>query len=109
MPKYLVKASYSVEGAKGLMSKGGTARRDALEQSISGLGGKLEAFYFAFGDDDVFITAELPDNAAAAALALTADGAGGVSNLSTVVLITPEEVDEAAKRHPDYRPPGSES
>src|SRR5437762_6773754 len=107
MPKYLIKASYSVEGAKGLMSKGGTARRDVLEQSISGMGGKMEAFYFAFGDDDVFVIFELPDNAAAAALALTADAAGGIASLSTIVLLTPEEVDEAAKRHPDYRPPGS--
>ncbi len=87
MPKYMLKASYTNEGAKGLMSKGGTARRDALEQSVSGLGGTLEAFYFAFGDDDVFITAELPDNAAAAALALTAGAAGGVADVSTVVLI----------------------
>jgi uncharacterized protein with GYD domain len=107
MPKYMLKASYTNEGAKGLMSKGGTARRDALEQSVSGLGGTLEAFYFAFGDDDVFITAELPDNAAAAALALTAGAAGGVADVSTVVLITPEEVDEAAQRHPGYQPPGS--
>jgi uncharacterized protein with GYD domain len=61
----------------------------------------LEAFSFAFGDDDVFVTAELPDNAAAAALSLTAYAAGGIANLSTVVLITPEEVDEAAKRHAD--------
>ena len=61
----------------------------------------MEAFYFGFGDDDVFVTAELPDNAAAAALALAADVAGGIANLSTVVLITPEEVDEAAKS-PDH-------
>jgi uncharacterized protein with GYD domain len=107
MAKYLIKASYSVEGAKGLMSKGGTARRDALDKSISGMGGKMEAFYFAFGEDDVFILCDLPDNAAAAALALTADAAGGISDLSTIVLLTPEDVDEAAKRHPDYRPPGS--
>jgi uncharacterized protein with GYD domain len=107
MPKYMVKASYSVEGAKGLMTKGGTARRDALDKAISGMGGTMEAFYFAFGEDDVFILADLPDNAAAAALALTADAAGGTARLSTIVLLTPEDVDEAAKRHPDYRPPGS--
>jgi uncharacterized protein with GYD domain len=106
MPKYLMKASYSVEGAKGLISRGGTARREAVEASMSGLGGKVESFYFAFGEDDVFILCDLPDHAAAAAFALTADAAGGLSDLSTTVLLTPEEVDEAAKRHPDYLPPG---
>jgi uncharacterized protein with GYD domain len=107
MPRYMVKASYSAEGAKGLMTKGGTARKDALEKAITGMGGTMEAFYFAFGEDDVFVIAELPDNASAAALSLTAGAAGGVADLSTIVLLTPGEVDEAAKKHPDYRPPGS--
>jgi uncharacterized protein with GYD domain len=107
MPRYMVRASYSVEGEKGLMTKGGTARKDALEKAITGLGGTMEAFYFAFGEDDVFIIAELPDNASAAALSLTAGAAGGVASLSTIVLLTPAEIDDAAKKHPDYRPPGS--
>jgi uncharacterized protein with GYD domain len=107
MPRYMVRASYSVEGEKGLMTKGGTARKDALEKAITGLGGTMEAFYFAFGEDDVFIIAELPDNASAAALSLTAGAAGGVASLSTIVLLTPAEIDDAANTPPDYRPPGS--
>jgi uncharacterized protein with GYD domain len=85
----------------------GTARRDALGKAISGLGGTMEALSFAFGDDDVIVVCDLPDNAAVASLWLAVGGAGGVKDLSTTVLLTPEDIDEAAKRHPDYRPPGS--
>ena len=106
MAKYLIKATYSVQGAKGLMSKGGTARRDALTEAISSVGGTMEAFYFAFGADDVYVIADLPDHSSAAAVSLTAGAAGGLAGLSTVVLITPEEIDEASKRSPHYVPPG---
>ncbi len=106
MPKYLFEASYSPEGARGVASKGGSSRRSAIADMAEGLGGKLESFYFAFGDVDAYVTVELPDNEAATACALAVNAAGGAS-VKTVLLLTPEEVDAAAERSAGYRPPGA--
>jgi uncharacterized protein with GYD domain len=106
MPKYLIEASYSTEGAKGVAAKGGTARREAVEQLIAANGGKIESFYFAFGDADVYVISDLPSNEAAAAVALSVNQSGS-TRLRTVVLLTPEQMDAAAKMAPEYRPPGS--
>ncbi len=106
MPKYLIEASYTLEGVKGVRSAGGTSRRDAVAQVAESVGGRLESFHFAFGDHDVYAIADLPDNESAAAVALTVNAAGGAA-VRTVVLLTPEEVDAAAKRSVDYRPPGA--
>src|SRR5947209_7914604 len=105
MPKYLIAANYVGEGVKGLIKDGGTGRRAAVDKSIKSMGGTLEAMYYAFGDTDVFVITDLPDNASAAALALTVAASGAVT-LKTIVLMTPEEVDAATKKTPSYRPPG---
>jgi uncharacterized protein with GYD domain len=106
MPKYLLKASYTAEGARGISSGGGSARRAAVEHLVSSVGGTLEAFYFAFGDADVYVLADLPDDTAAASVSLAVNGSGAVG-LKTIRLIEPEAMDEAAKRSAEYRPPGS--
>jgi uncharacterized protein with GYD domain len=106
MPKYLIEASYTLEGVKGLRSAGGSSRRAAVADAVQGVGGSLESFYFAFGDSDAHVIVDLPDNEAATAVALTVNSAGGAT-VKTTVLLTPEEVDAAAKRSVDYRPPGS--
>jgi len=106
MTKFLIKASYTPEGVKGLLKTGGTARQQAVEKSLSGLGGKIESFYFAFGDEDVYVIAELPDTISAAALALTINATGLVS-LSTTILLDVKDIDEAVKRSVVYRAPGS--
>jgi uncharacterized protein with GYD domain len=106
MPKYLFEASYTVEGVKGVQSAGGTSRRDAIAKLAESVGGRLESFYFAFGDRDVYTVVELPDSESAAAIALTVNGSGAV-HVRTTVLLTPEEVDAAAKRSVEYRPPGA--
>lgn len=105
MPKYLFHGSYLADGLKGLIKEGGSSRRANLEKTLGALGGKLEAFYYAFGDADVVGIAELPDNVTTAALALTIN-ASGVVKVKTTVLMTPEEVDQAAKKSVSYRPPG---
>ena len=105
MPKYLVEASYTSEGAKGLLKEGGSSRRAAVEQAIKALGGTLEAFYFAYGDADVIVIADMPDDASCTAVALTIRASGTVK-LKTTVLITPETVDEAVKKSVGYRAPG---
>jgi uncharacterized protein with GYD domain len=105
MSKFLFQANYVGDGVKGLINEGGTGRRKAVEKAAQSLGGKIEGFYYAFGDVDAFIIIDLPDNAAAAALALTVN-ASGAAVTKTTVLMTPEEVDAAAKKSPTYRPPG---
>jgi len=104
MPKFLFEASYTVEGVKGLQREGGSSRRDAVAKAAESVGGRLERFYFAFGDHDAFAIADLPDNQSATAVALAVAAAGGAS-VRTVVLLTPEDVDAAADRPVDYHPP----
>jgi uncharacterized protein with GYD domain len=106
MPKFLIEASYTQEGVKGVQSAGGSARREAVAKVAESVGGRLESFYFAFGDRDALVIVDLPDNESAAAVALTVNAAGGATT-KTSVLLTPEEVDAAAKRSVDYRPPGA--
>ena len=106
MPKYLLQASYTVDGVRGLLKEGGTGRAQALEKVISGLGGKMESFYFVFGKDDVIIVADLPDNTAAAAVSLAAS-AGGGARARVGVLLTPAEIDAATKQNTGYRAPGA--
>ena len=106
MPKYLFQASYVGEGVKGLLKEGGSKRRKTVEQTIKGMGGKLETFYYAFGKHDVYAIVDLPDNVSTAAFALIVN-ASGAAKIRTVVLLTPEEVDQAAKKSIDYRPPGA--
>ena len=106
MPKYLVMASYTTEGTKGLIKGGGgSARRAAIQQMMQGLGGRVEAFYYAFGDNDVYAIVDGPDNVTAAAVSLVINAAGGATT-KTVVLLTPEEMDQAAKKMVNYRAPG---
>ena len=105
MPRYLIIASYTAAGDQGLLAKGGTARRASVTEMVEKLGGKVETFDFAFGEDDVFVVCDLPDNVTAASVGLTV-GASGLVAVRTVVLLTPEEIDAAAQMHPDYRGPG---
>ena len=106
MPKYLFEASYTREGLQGLLSEGGTQRREAVENLATALGGSIEAFYYAFGDCDIYVIADLPDDATATAASLVV-GASGAGSVKTTVLIPPETVDEATGKAVDYRPPTS--
>ena len=106
MPKYLFQASYTREGLQGLLKEGGTQRREAVENLAAGLGGSVEAFYYAFGDYDIYVIADLPDDASATAASLVV-GASGSGSVKTTVLIPPETVDEATGKAVDYRPPAS--
>ena len=105
MSRFLIIANYTAEGTQGLLSKGGTARRTSVTEMVEKLGGTVETFDFAFGEDDVYVICDVPDNVTAAAIGLTV-GASGLVALRTVVLLTPEEIDAAARLHPDYRGPG---
>jgi len=106
VPKYLLEVNYTLDGIKGLKAEGGSARVAAATALIESLGGKVESFYFAFGGTDVYLTVDMPDSVSVAATAL-AVGAGGGATSRTVVLLTPAEIDAAAKKQTTYRPPGS--
>ena len=105
MAKFLFEVDYSAEGTAGLIKDGGTKRRAAAQASIESLGGRLEAFYFAFGDTDVFAIVDFPDAASAAASSLALSASGAVMGKLTV-LIAPEEIDAATKKSIKYVPPG---
>ncbi len=105
MPKYLITGSYSSDGLQGLIKEGGASRREAVRQLIHSLGGTLESFYYTFGSDDTLVIADLPDNVTATSVTLAANASGAV-RITTTVLLTPEEVDEATKSTIYYRAPG---
>ena len=106
MAKYLFRTSYTKAGVEGLIREGGTGRRDALRQTVEGLGGELESFYFAFGDDDLLLIVDLPDDEAAAAFSMHVSAAGAL-NVSCTVLITPEAIDGSISKSVAYRKPGA--
>jgi uncharacterized protein with GYD domain len=107
MSKYMIKASYSPEGIKGVMAKGGSARVDAIKKLAAGVGGSLESCYFAFGDDDLYAVVDAPSHEAMAAIAGTVTSTGALSSYQTIVLLTADEIDAAAKQTIDYTPPGA--
>lgn len=105
MAKYMVTGSYTVDGVKGVLKEGGTGRRNAVESAIKAMGGRLEAYYFAFGEYDVVTIADVPDNVTAAALSMGIAATGTVRT-TTTVLLTPEEIDQASKKTLSFRPAG---
>ena len=106
MPKFLIKGSYTTDGVKGLLKEGGTGRRAAITKLVEGIGGKVEAFYYAYGEDDVYAITDLPDAVSGLAISLAAN-ASGAARLATIPLITPEEIDAACKKSVAYRAPGA--
>ena len=105
MPKYLLEASYTVDGLKGLIKEGGTARRTAVETAAKALGGSVDSFYYVFGEADALVVMDMPDNVSVAAMSLSVAASGAVSG-SVRVLLTPEEIDAAVKKTTNYRAPG---
>ena len=105
MPKYLFQASYTVQGLQGLLKEGGSARKANLEQLVNGMGGTVEALYYSYGDSDIVVIVDLPDDVTASALSMAVNVSGAVTN-KTTVLLAPETIDEAVKKTVAYRAPG---
>ena len=105
MAKFLVQASYTAEGLKGLIKDKAKVRVEAAKKAASSVGGKVEAFYWALGDDDAIIIADFPDADSAAALGIAVSSTGLVRT-KTTRLLTPEEVDNALAKTVSYRAPG---
>jgi uncharacterized protein with GYD domain len=106
MAKYLFEGRYTAEGIRGVLKEGGAGRRAAVEAALKQLGGgKVEAMYYAFGDTDVYVIVDVPDNVTAAALAMGISATGSVA-VKTTVLLSLEEIDQAGKKTLSYRPAG---
>ncbi|MEU9591781.1 GYD domain-containing protein [Streptomyces sp. NPDC048219] len=106
MPKFLIQATYTSEGSKGVLKDGASGRRAAVEQVVTGLGGQVEAMYFAFGADDTVLIVDFPDAISMAAVSLAVKAGGGVQTRATP-LLTVDEVDEATRRQVGFRAPGA--
>ena len=106
MAKYLLEGNFTLDGVKGVKAKGGSARLAAAKAAAESVGGTIEAYYFAFGGTDVYVIGDFPDNVSAASLSLAVAAGGGVA-VKTVVLLTPEEIDQAVAKTVSYSPPGS--
>ncbi|MGW3985547.1 GYD domain-containing protein [Streptomyces sp. NPDC004830] len=106
MPKFLIQATYTSEGTRGLLREGASGRRDAVEQVVTGLGGRLEAMYFTFGGDDVVLVVDFPDAVSMAAVSLTVKASGALRTRATP-LLSLDEIDEATRRQVTFRAPGA--
>ncbi|EFL33581.1 GYD family protein [Streptomyces viridochromogenes DSM 40736] len=106
MPKFLIQASYTTEGTKGLLKEGASGRREAVEQVVGGLGGRIESMYFAFGEDDLVMIVDFPDSVSMAAVSLTVKASGTVRTRATP-LVTLDEIDEAVRREVTFRAAGA--
>ncbi|HSQ36515.1 MAG TPA: GYD domain-containing protein [Acidimicrobiia bacterium] len=106
MPTFLIKATYTAEGTRGLLKDGGTGRKEAIEALIESRGGEMKGFYYAFGDDDLYIIATLPANSDLAAVALAINSTAG-ARVKAHTLLDATEIDEAVQKAVRYRPPGT--
>jgi uncharacterized protein with GYD domain len=105
MPKFLITASYTATGTQGLLKEGGKKRQAAVAALLKGAGGSLECFYYALGEADAYLIVDLPDQVSAAAISLAVNASGAVV-IKTTPLLTPDDIDTAAKKRVGYRPPG---
>ena len=106
MPKFLIEASYSAEGLRGLAKDKASGREAAVKEALQALGGKLDSVFFALGESDVFVICECPDHVSAASLALAVSSSGLVRT-KTIPLLTVAETDRALGMQSKYRAPGA--
>ena len=90
MPHYMIQFTYTSETwAK--LSKNPENRAEAVKALIEKLGGRMLAFYFAFGEYDGIIITEMPDANAASVAAIMANAAGHLKAMKTTPLVTAED------------------
>lgn len=106
MPKYLFKGSFPGE-TLAAYRRSGFAARDAYNRAFAApVGGTIECVYFAWGEADLIVIQDLPDDEAATAISLAANSSGAV-RVTTTRLFTLEEMDAINRRTPQYQPPGT--
>lgn len=106
MAKYLIQASYTAEGTKGLLKEGGSGRRRAVDEAVTSLGGTVEAMYYAYGEDDAMLIVDFPDTTSMAAVSMMVKASGALRTKATP-LLTVEEMDEATRKQAVFRPPNA--
>jgi uncharacterized protein with GYD domain len=106
MPKFMLQARYTADGFKGLLKDSASGRKAAVEAALKAAGGSLESLYYCFGDDDVILIADLPDNITAATIAVNV-AASGLVSVKTTPLLTVAEADKALGGKVAYRAPGT--
>ena len=108
MAHYLIQLTYTTE-AWAAQLRNPQDRREVVRPLFERLGGRIEAAYFAFGEYDLVVLAELPDNIKASAFALTVAAGEAVKAIKTTPLVTIEEGLEAMRQAAElgevYRPP----
>ncbi|HYZ34821.1 MAG TPA: GYD domain-containing protein [Crenalkalicoccus sp.] len=105
MPKFMIMARYTAEGMQGLRKDKASGREKAVKAACEALGGRLDAIFYALGEDDVFVIIDLPSHVHAAALGANV-AASGKATTRTVSLLTVAEMDRALSEEVQYRPPG---
>src|SRR6266851_10113330 len=107
MAHYLIEAGYTPEAWKTMLKKP-QDRMKVVRPVIEKLGGSLVGAWFAFGEHDLVIIIEMPDNVAAAAFSLAAAAGGALRAIKTTPLLSIAEGLAAMKRatQTGYRPPG---
>jgi uncharacterized protein with GYD domain len=106
MGKYLLRVNYTAAGLKGLTSEGAANRVQYISAFAESLGGKVDTFLFALGDYDAYVILDAPDERAVTAASL-AVGSSGHASISTITLLTADEVDDAIASMQGYRAPGA--
>ena len=107
MAHYLLQVSYTSE-AWANQIKNPQNRIEVVRPVFERLGGKIEATYYAFGECDVVLIAEFPDNIRFAAFSVAASAGGAVKSIKTTPLMTVDEGMEMVRKAAGsgYRPPG---
>lgn len=97
MPAYLTQISYSAEGWAALVNNPHD-RTKAVKEPISKLGGKVDKFWFSFGDYDVVGVIEFPNNVNAAAIAMAFAAGGAIKSVRTTPLLSADDAIDAMKK-----------
>ena len=107
MAYYLIQAAFTPEAWAKLV-KSPQDRKAAVAPMVEKLGGRLESYWYSFGDYDSVVIVQVPDNVTAAALSLAASASGSIKAIKTTPLMTMEEGMEAMRKAAaaGYRPPG---
>ncbi|MFF5171526.1 GYD domain-containing protein [Micromonospora sp. NPDC000089] len=106
MAKFLIRASYTAEGLKGLQAQGGVQRAEVARAMVENSGGQMVAVYFAFDQPDAYLFVDLPDFMTVASIAVAIRAAGGTTDVRITPVLTAEEVDQLARLPVVYQPPG---
>jgi uncharacterized protein with GYD domain len=107
MPRYLVHFKYSPDGAKGFLKEKAASREAAIRKAYEGVGGKVEALYWATGGEYTgTVVVELPDAATGAAFMMVVGATGAFDGVKSTEALTSSELDRALAKTIAYRAPG---